>query len=203
MGISHGQIGGGSPLLANFPSSDYPTGVYFPTTGPQGITALSGGSMSANILRLVPFRCSFTHTFDRIAFSHASSINTYKFRMGIYANNARKPSGAPILDAGELTVSDTDVNIIREITISQQLVANTTYWLGIVNDNLSSIYGATGGTIPSFTQLMEFGYGAGTVVTALPLPLYRMAHAYAALPTIGTLTQGLSTELYPILSLRG
>lgn len=87
-------------------------------------------SISANSMRLAPFYCHTTTTFDRIGIAVTTS-GAGNARLGIYNANTSGLPGTVLLDAG--TVSVGSVAGV-ELTISQSLTADTLYWLAVVSD---------------------------------------------------------------------
>lgn len=184
-----------------FSNIDYTTSDYYPDHGVVDCAARAGASITANILYLFPFVPAFTHTFNRIAIENNSSVNGHSFRLGIYSSSGRKPSGAALLDAGAITVADVNTNTVREKTISQSLTAGTMYWLAVVGDSASSLW--CRGAPANLNSYIYFGEDFGTANNGAVNFGYKMTHAYAALPTIGTLTKLVTaTNACPIIYLR-
>lgn len=193
----------GKPLPILTQGQDYSANRYYPHTIPGMTGNFSTGSATNNTIYYVPFYCRFQHTFTGIAFSNDTSVNTNKFRLGIYTSVGGIPS-ARVVDSGELTVSDTNTNTLRNITISQALSGNTLYWLAYIGNTASAVLKL--GAAPNQNVVQELGFTAATAVGATtPFSVISESLAYGALPataTPGALVDTASTVV-PVLYLKG
>lgn len=191
------------PLPIFTPGQDYAANRYYPATIPGIATDFATGSASNNTIYYTPFFCRFSHTFTGISFMNNSSVNTNKFRLGIYSSVGGVPS-ALVVDSGELTVGDASTNVLRTIAISQALAANTLYWLAYIGNTSSNIYKF--GTGPNANLMQEVGLSAAeTINLGNIFAGFSESYAYAALPstaTPGSLVNPLSTVV-PVLYLKG
>lgn len=191
------------PLPIFTPGQDYAANRYYPATIPGVATNFATGSASNNTIYYTPFFCRFSHTFTGISFSNNTSVNTNKFRLGIYSSLGGVPS-ALVVDSGELTVSDTSTNVLRTITISQALSANTLYWLAYIGNTSSNI--VKYGNMPNANIMQEVGFSASEAVSlATIFGAFSESYAYAALPS--TATPGSLVDpsgvVVPVLYLKG
>ena len=155
-------------------------------------------------MTLHPFICRNAHTFQTIGFYNSSAAQAgRKFRMGIYNSSNGFPSGAPLIDAGETTLGAAAG--FNEKTVNQQLLAGKLYYLALNTDGAltgQSVMPTTG-YLPNLTS----GVSSFTSLVAVTSPYitygYKMSSAYGALPTIGTLTEGVDTNNVPLLWLKG
>lgn len=189
------------PILTQ--GQDYAANRYYSPTVPGMTTAWATGSAANNTIFYTPFFCRFAHTFTGIAFSNDTSVNTNKFRLGIYSSVGGIPS-ALVVDSGELTVSDTSTNVLRAITISQSLNGNTLYWLAYIGNTSSAVLKL--GATPNQNFVQEIGFTAATtVVTTTSFGALTESFAYAALPATATPSTLVDTSstVVPLLYLKG
>lgn len=124
---------------------------------------------TANTTYYHPFFVPNSVTLDRLQFATTTTfLGTSVVRLGIYANNNGVP-GNLILDAG--TVSATAANTVYSITISQSVVAGTTYWLAFnsqtaATTNIYSGASANAGNGYPITGYMTASNFAGIVAYA-------------------------------------
>lgn len=165
----------------------------------NGVVSTTGASMTTlNLAYAVPFSVKQTTTFTRIAINCtalAGNISS-SIRLGIYANNATGDyPDARILDAGIVSVGNSDVTGWQAITISQSLSAGL-YWLVAVNQGAAvasvSMYGTASVAMPMpHTPLASPGVG-------LPYG-WQQASVTGALPANWTTTKTLSSVRAPII----
>lgn len=160
---------------------DYNAGIKYPTTL-LGLGASSANNTASGVIHFTPFWCRFTHTFTKISFQNGTSVNGNKFHLGIYNDTGGMPSSL-LLDAGEITVADTNTSTERSITISQQLVAGKLYWLAYLGNTSSNVYIV--GTQNVLDMIMETGLDALPATSAFGF-LGLETFAYAALPANAT-----------------
>lgn len=196
-------FGGGRPLPIITQGQDYTASRYYPATIPGMATSFSVGSAANNTIYYLPFFCRFQHTFTGLSFSNDTSVNTFKFRLGIYSSTGGIPSTL-VVDSGELTVGDASTNTLRTITISQSLNGGTLYWLAYIGNTSSAVLKL--GAAPNQNIVQEVGFTAATAVgTTTAFSAISESYAYAALPstaTPGALVDTSSTVV-PVLYLKG
>ncbi len=95
--------------------------------------AIAGGtssmSVALNTLYAVPFLCEERRTFDRIGIRVAGTA-AGNARLGIYNSGADGLPSSLLLDSGQLATSTINTDVTA--TISQELQAQTLYWLAAV-----------------------------------------------------------------------
>jgi len=189
------------PILTQ--GQDYSSAPYYPPTVPGLATAFKTGAVSNNTIYYLPFFCRNSHTFTGLSFSNNTSVNTYKFRLGVYTSVNGLPS-ARVVDSGELTVGDASANVLRTIVISQALSANTLYWLAYVGNTSSNLLAMGAGSSQSLVQ--EVGLTAAAAVSTTTTQIsFSESYAYAALPATATPGALVDTAVsnVPVLYLKG
>lgn len=184
-------------------NKDYVTGVRYMSSLPGLINAAAGTSNTTGTLYFQPFLCTYTHTFTAISFANGNSMNGKKVRMGVYdmSGTTRGPN-ALVTDAGEITISDTSTNTLREITgLTISLTADTLYGLAWTCDTSGADVIAPS-TFGYKDAACEFGVELSSDQYR-PVCL-KMTHVYGALPSSAS---GLSANAFvgavPILNLKG
>jgi len=194
----------GKPLPILTQGQDYAANRYYPATIPGVATSFAVGSAANNTIYYLPFFSRFAHTFTGIAFSNDTSVNTNRFRLGIYSSAGGIPS-TRVVDSGELLVSDANTNTLRNIAISQSLAPNTLYWLAYIGNTASAVL-RYGNTMPNqnFTQEIGFTAAAAVGTTAIYAGVSE-SFAYAALPATATPSALIDTSatVTPVLYLKG
>lgn len=139
----------------------------------------TSGTHTANKMYLYPFLCQQTVTITKFSFQVITAVGGSNARCGIYADSAGVPTGAALVDSGNMSTASAVV--VDSGTVSYQLVAGTTYWWAVaVSANVA--FNAYNGTWVPTT-------GAATTGDSSVYNAYRMDHTFGALPTIGTLTR--------------
>lgn len=99
------------------------------------------GHFPFNLIMFVPIKVDTTSTYDRIGFglTSASSIGaeTWTYNLGLYDDNGGYP-GDLLTDFGSIAITSSSAAGNKLITISQQLTANTLYWLAIGGSRTNS-----------------------------------------------------------------
>lgn len=185
-------------------SQDYAAGIRYSSSTPDILTTAATTASTTGTLYFQPFVCTFTHTFTGISFYNSASVNTQKFRMGVYNSSGRLPTSL-VTDGGELTVADTNTNTLREIaSLTIALTASKMYWLAWYADTNSSSVIAPA-TFTKGDQCAEFGNGAFTSGgPGVPVWL-KMTQAYGALPANASSLSisVIATGGMPLLYLKG
>ena len=139
----------------------------------------AGGTHSANKMYLYPFICKQTVTVTKFSFQVTTAVGASNARCGFYADSVGVPTGAALVDTGNMSTAA--VAVVDSSTISYQLVAGTAYWWAVAVSANVAFQGYNGTWIPTV--------GAATTGDATIYNAYRMDHAFGALPTIGALTR--------------
>lgn len=190
--------GGATPL-------PYISGQFYMLPMPKPVTQ-SSGTLTANVLFAVPFLCRITRTFDRIGMYNTSAAETGRnARLGIY--NVTSPTngypGSLLLDAGVVTTTAAAAQL--NATISQQLTANTWYWLAALPDTNIATSRFAGDLAGSqiFNQDINWPFFSTTVVSVdgTTTGSISVAQAYGALPSTFTAGAALTTHNW-LFSLR-
>lgn len=111
----------------------YPWG--FDVSGVTG-TGSQNRHIPSKMVQFVPIKMDSTITIDRIGimFIAANScVDTWTYDIGLYTHNATDNYPASLITTfGTLTYQPgVTANGVQELTINQQLLGNTTYWLAI------------------------------------------------------------------------
>lgn len=111
----------------------YPWGTEVPSSLMTGIYSQH---IPVAHMHFVPIKFASTITIDRVGLYFAganSCVDTWTYNLGLYTNNSTDNYPASkITDFGSLTYQPgVTANGAQQITISQVLNANTTYWLAI------------------------------------------------------------------------
>jgi hypothetical protein len=115
---------GGSGLPLQLPIQD---GFYYSTYMGRAISA-STDTRAADFMRAYPICFAETKTWTRIGVSVEATETDGKCRLGIYTDSGGLPD-ALVVDAGEI---DFDAVADKPLTISEELAANTRYWVVII-----------------------------------------------------------------------
>jgi len=147
-------------------------------------------ALTANFQYYIPFKVTQPITVDMIYFRVTTApSSTATVRTGIYAaDNNFQPSGAPIVDAGNTTVSTS---------------SNTNYFTQFSPVTLQpGVYLATINTSVAFTvQAYPGGYMAFTPTANDFMQVLRVSQTQAALPTPGTKWNSINSGASPNLNL--
>jgi len=157
-------------------------------TSPNTGTALATATLTANVLRAMPFIVEKTTTIDQMAINVTTAAAGLA-RIGIYRDNGNNYPGALVVETTQIDTGTTGVKTATgglPVTLEPGL-----YWLAIVTNAGPVIRGfAVGSTVPvlgytsslgtaaSFGWSVSYTYGAlpttftsgGAVITAAPLP---------------------------------
>lgn len=118
----------------------YASGSYYPITVPGATASATTSNTATGRIYFSPFRARCAQSFDRIAFTNGNSVNSNRFRLGVFEGDAAGRPGDLLIDAGELIVSDTNTETIRAIATSIDL-SEGLYWLAFsCNTNSPSIH---------------------------------------------------------------
>jgi hypothetical protein len=168
-----------SPLTSIAQFGEWTSGSYYKPPIQSGAIANAG----ANLMYLTPIYIPNSITLTSLTtYCTAYTSGTPSVRMGIYNDVNGKPSGAPIVDAGTVTVNATGA---FTITISQAVTAGR-YWLALAIQTATftvSFHGGNGIGTPTWTTRSN-GIGAGY---SQNIVAYSQSGVSGALPTIGTL----------------
>jgi len=201
-----GQVGAAPYHEMN--NTDYSSSAWY-TTHMKGWTPQSQANVtSATGMSLSPFIPRFTHTFTGIGWWHNSAAqNGQNIRLGIYGSTNGIPSGAPLVDTGN--IATTAAVAFRSATISQKLIAGQVYYLAMSGS--SALTGSC--WLVQATQDMQWWGGFGVIDPATAFGAssvgswgagYTQAHVFGALPTIGTLIDGQGGFVNsPLIMLKG
>jgi hypothetical protein len=152
----------------------------------------------------VPFICGETITWTRIGFQADNGDTTGNARVGIYSAGA---DGLPdtLLGGGtELTIPDERIAV--EETISEELQANTLYWLAFIGTGAATCGIHVFGSVPGNVWIAQFFFGmpSGWNVAetdASPMCVYK-DQAYGALPATFGAIDGYRDDVAPHIWLR-
>jgi hypothetical protein len=147
---------------------------------------VNGGSFSTTSFNVngncffSPMMLAIGRTADRIGFevTGAGTASTSLARLGIWSNTDGAP-GTLLLDAGTVLTDSTGV---KEITISQALVANTVYWLGVAQQGAP----ATVATIRCVLGTSQAMIGSAAAGTPTGIFAQSITGALASSPTLST-----------------
>ena len=160
------------------------TGEYF---APYPIQTSVTAAFSANILHAMPCFVARPMTVDRIACDVTAQAGE-KIRMGIYNDGTNLYPGTLLLDAGEITLSATGMQVI----VINQALTRGLYWLVILSNGAPTMriwY-------PAFSPL---GISSTSfLLTTGCLGFWWVAFTYNALPTPFTAGAAISTNPYAI-----
>lgn len=139
----------------------------------------AGASSAADRVYLFPFVCRQTVTVTKFAFNVTTAAGASNARCGFYADSAGLPSGAALVDSGNMSTAST--GSVESSAVSYQLVANTAYWWAVHTSGIIALNGYNGTWVPCV--------GASSASDATQYNCYRMTNSFGALPTIGSLTR--------------
>jgi hypothetical protein len=135
-------------------------------------------AITPNSLIFLPIVIPEALTVTRIGI-HVAIAAAGSARLGVYNDVSGVPAGSPFLDAGAVDLGTTGE---KEIIISQLLSAGR-YWLGIVASSAATLIAENLGTDGSNVPNLGLVSATGNAITHLT-----QSHAFAALPSVGTLT---------------
>jgi hypothetical protein len=157
------------------------------TTGNYYKPSIASGTLStnpANTMYLTPIVVPNAITaIGLTTYCTTYTSGTPAVRMGIYNDVSGKPSGAPVVDGGQVTVNASATAFT--VTISTALQPGR-YWLAWVAQTTTYaavFHGNNGVTTPSWTTQSN-GIGAGYAQNMIT---YSQGAVTGALPTIGTI----------------
>lgn len=161
-----------------------------------------------------PIQVDTTSTYDRIGIgvssNNASLVRTFTYDIGLYANNLGYP-GTRIADYGSVTVNSSTASSNQLITISQELTANTLYWLamGVTTDDPSTQpYSYTpylASLLGDFKNMKGSNIGQASPVSTAPAGLVfveQFGSFGGTLPSAAAGTPALGLSGYPLIALR-
>ncbi len=161
-----------------------------------------------------PIQVDTTSTYDRVGIgvvaNNASLTRTFTYDIGLYSNNNGYP-GDRLTDFGSVTVDNTIGVSSRLITISQQLTANTVYWLAMgvtTDDPTTQPYGFTpylASLLGDFKNMKGSNIGQSSPSSTAPTGLVfveQFGTYGGTLPASAGGTPALGLCGYPLIGLR-
>jgi hypothetical protein len=161
-------------------------------TRPLAHTAqTTSGALTSGRMYAIPFLVPKTITVDRIGINVTTLVASGLIRLGIYNDSNGEP-GSRLLDAGAVDTSTTGV---KSVTISQQLVGGSLYWLVMLPNNSTNVVRAA--AVAGILDVL----GSDNTLPAAAITYLYVAQAYGALPaSFGTPTNG--TGASPLVFVR-
>lgn len=172
------------------------------------------GHVPFNHVAYIPIQVDTTSTYDRIGIgvnaTNASLVRTFTYSLGLYSNNNGYP-GTRLADYGSVTVNSSTGYSNQLITISQELTANTVYWLamGVTTDDPSTQpYTYTPflvSLLGDFKNMKGTNIGQASPVSTAPAGLVfveQFGSYSGSLPSASAGTPTLGLSGYPLISLR-
>jgi hypothetical protein len=158
--------------------------------------ALSVIALPLDTLVAMPFIVPKTITVDRIAVNITTGTALASdIRLGIYIDTLNLYPDGLVLDAGTVDASVAGGAGVKTITINQQLVKNTLYWLAMVASGTPTLRSA-----PISAILPILGYDSTLPTT--PGTGYTTAFAFAPLPSTFPVGAGISASGIPLIFVR-
>ena len=161
-----------------------------------------------------PIQVDTTTTYDRIGIgvtsNNASLVRTFTYDIGLYSNNAGYP-GNRLADFGSVNVSSATATSNQLITISQQLTANTVYWLAMgvtTDDPTTQPYTYTpylASLLGDFKNMKGSNIGQSSPSSTAPAGLVfveQFGSFAGTLPASAGGTPALGLSGYPLIALR-
>ena len=170
-----------TPLIAfgstTTPNCKFLNNQYYSSFG----TTTSALAVSNNLLHYTPFTVYETWSPTRIGINVTTAIAASIARLGIYNDVGGQPGGAPLLDAGTVSLASTGE---KEIVISPTLPAGV-YWLALAKDSLTGVLLSTETLVATSYRPMNIGSPSATLGSTVYMTA---SHSGAiALPTVSTL----------------
>lgn len=156
--------------------------------GGTRILKTAGPVLTANRVYLFPFICRQTITITKLGFNVTTAVAASNARMGFYADSAGVPSGAALVDTGDIATATTGAKASGTISIA--LAVDTPYWWAVHPSAAIALNGYNGGPVPMI--------GASAMGSAATNNCYIMTSTYGALPTISGITR-TSVSAPPVL----
>jgi len=196
--------------LAELTHTDYATGSWYTTA--LGTMSSQTVSIISSVVVFVPFVPRYPHTFTGLGWYHNSAAQgSQNVRFGVYGSANGKPSGSPIVDTG--SIATTAAAAFRSATgLSIPLNSGQLYWLAAIAD--ASLTGLSWSTListaypPLWAQsgLIDPGTAFSSAISTTALGGYTQAASYGALPTVGTLVDGIGSSIRapgPVIVIQG
>lgn len=201
-------LGGGGGSIAPFynesiQAKEYYAGrYYYPAVDME--TNLDGAVAMDRIVFLpfIPFK---DHIFTAMTVRNTNNMQADKhFRLGIYEDDGTCRPRTLLLDAGEMTLTAAAGN--RTIEISQELKANTLYWLAF-NADYAAYFSKVGYFLAStigggVSKPLFSTYGCVSSTISNMHSLLSMNYTYGPFPTEATGVGG-NTSAVPAILMRG
>jgi hypothetical protein len=172
------------------------------------------GHLPYDHIAYYPIQVDTTSTYDRIGIgvvaNNASLVRTFTYDIGLYSNNNGYP-GNRITDFGSVSVSSATGASNQLITISQQLTANTIYWIAVgvtTDDPTTQPYGFTpylASLLGDFKNMKGSNIGQSSPSSTAPAGLVfieQFGTFGGTLPASAAGTPSLGLSGYPLVGLR-
>jgi hypothetical protein len=160
------------------------------------VTALAGELIA------IPFISATTVTWTRLVINVITDEALVEARIGIYDSDADGMPNALLADSGALDLSTTGE---KSVTISEQLIANTPYWLAFLDNGVATTAQVDGFSVPD-SSLSNQMFGKADPIETQAITGVNKTQAWGALPDpFGAISAFLSvgtTFTTPLVYLR-